>query len=117
MAFHKAFDLKIEKREVRVYLLVGNRVFEILHKQEIADYIHSVYAKNQALLDHGSKQVLLLWNEDEVPMIDWWIWGKKESESAGAAIEVYLFKGIERYESPVVTAEDGLKVLAGEVGF
>ena len=115
MSFYPVIELLTGKRRTRVYLQTRTSTFQPEQLEKIQSYIESVFKKNQTALDHGNKYVLIIWGENGIPMTDWWIWGEKESESEGASIEVYLFRGDTRYESPLVTAEDGFKVLVGEI--
>ena len=62
----------------------------------------------------GKKIVVILWEDGDKRMADMWVFGKNESDNAGASVSVYLFRELERYESPVVTAADGLVVLGEE---
>lgn len=115
MSFYPAIDLEVNKRKVRAYVLTKITTLTPNDKDAISNYLNSVETANRELLDHGHKYVILLWSDNDETMADWWIWGDKESESEGAGIEVFLFRGIEKYESPLVTAEDGLAILASEI--
>lgn len=77
------------------------------------EYVREVLSGTEVLLS-GRKVVFILWQNEGKRMADAWVFGKNESETAGAEISVYLFEGTRRYESPTVTAADGLKVLAEE---
>lgn len=115
MSFYPAIDLEINDRKARVYVLTKITTFSPTDKNAISNYLSLVETANRELLDHGNKYVILLWSDSSETMADWWIWGDKESESEGAGIEVFLFRGAEKYESPLVTAEDGLAILASEI--
>ena len=78
-----------------------------------AEYVRELLREAKFLLS-GRKVVFILWQNDGIRMADAWVFGKNESETAGAEISVYLFEGTKRYESPTVTAADGLKILAEE---
>lgn len=113
MAFHEAKVTELGGILTKIYVLRVNGMYEE-GGDEVLSQVERVYESNQQLLDHGDKYVLIVWSENETPMIDWWIWGENESDEAGSMIEVYLFRDNMRYESPVVTAEDGLQILASE---
>lgn len=115
MSFYPAIKLEVNNRPTRVYVLTKISTIAPQDLGQVRRYIESVELQNRALLDHGYKHVVLLWSNNNNTMADWWVWGDKESESEGAGIEVFLFRGNKRYESPLVTAEDGMKILAREI--
>ena len=77
------------------------------------EYARELLSETVTLLS-GKKVVFILWQNEGKRMADVWVFGKNESETAGAEVSVYLFEETTRYESPTVTAADGLRVLAEE---
>ena len=115
MAVSQVIDLVVGGRKTRVYLIKETAKFGVEQREEIEKHARAIFEYNKETLDHGKKNVLIMWGENNKKMTDWWIWGEDESPEEGATIEVYLFRETESYESPFVTAEDGLLVLAEEV--
>lgn len=77
------------------------------------EYVRELLSEPELILS-GRKIVFILWQNESKKMADAWVFGKNESETAGAEVSVYLFEETTRYESPTVTAADGLMVLAEE---
>lgn len=115
MSFYPVIRLEIGKRATRVYLQTRTSPYKPEDSEKIRQFVERVFEENRATLDHGVKNVILIWGDGSDAMADWWIWGEVESESEGVGIEVYLFRNNSQYQSPYVTAEDGLKILASEV--
>ena len=115
MAMSPAIEMLIKEKKTKVYLVKETAKFETTETGKIREHVEEIFEKNKEILDHGKKNVLIMWGENDTLMTDWWIWGENESLEEGAMIEVYLFRGTQRYESPIVTAEDGLLALAGEI--
>ncbi len=110
MTFLDKISFKIRDAEVAIYRNVDAKT---LTSEEMArEYIAELMNNNDFLA--GTKTVAILWENDGARMADCWVFGKNESEAAGAEVSVYLFKGLDRYESPTVTAADGLIVLGDE---
>jgi len=114
MSFYPAHEIIIDGRYSKVYLNKDVSLYQFDDVDLLRELANTVYQKNNDVLDHGRKYVILIWQDKNDVMLDWWIWGDDENESAGANIEVYLFRGENRYESTNVTAEDGLRILANE---
>lgn len=114
MSFYPVYTTQVGKRTARVYLQTRTSPYQPGDEAALEAYLGQVFEANKKVLDHGSKNVIIVWGDGNDTMADWWIWGETESESEGAGIEVYLFRNDKRYESPYVTAEDGLLVLASE---
>ena len=102
MAMSPAIEMLIKEKKTKVYLVKETAKFETTETGKIREHVEEIFEKNKEILDHGKKNVLIMW-------------GENESLEEGAMIEVYLFRGAQRYESPIVTAEDGLLALAGEI--
>ena len=102
MAMSPAIEMLIKEKKTKVYLVKETAKFETTETEKIREHVEEIFEKNKEILDHGKKNVLIMW-------------GENESLEEGAMIEVYLFRGTQRYESPIVTAEDGLLALAGEI--
>jgi len=102
MAMSPAIEMLIKEKKTKVYLVKETAKFETTETGKIREHVEEIFEKNKEILDHGKKNVLIMW-------------GENESLEEGAMIEVYLFRGTQRYESPIVTAEDGLLALAGEI--
>jgi len=102
MAMSPAIEMLIKEKKTKVYLVKETAKFETTETEKIREHVEEIFEKNKEILDHGKKNVLIMW-------------GENESLEEGAMIEVYLFRGAQRYESPIVTAEDGLLALAGEI--
>lgn len=101
---------------------VGEVIVRVYRQQEVKrlslevdawGYVNEI-RKKYAELINGHKQVIILWETDNERMADVWVFGEKESVSAGAMVAVYLFRELEKYESPVVSAADGLVILGEE---
>ena len=95
-------------------IIYRNTEAKILSDELVAtEYVQELLGGTEILLS-GKKVVFILWQNEGKRMADAWVFGKNESETAGAEVSVYLFEETTRYESPTVTAADGLRILAEE---
>ena len=111
MAFLPVFETEINKAKVRTYRNTEANL--LVEESEAIKYLNELWLRHTNLFQ-SKNTVAILWQSEEVRMADLWVFGENESETAGAEVSVYLFKEMERYESPVVTATDGLIVLGNE---
>jgi hypothetical protein len=110
MTFLDKISFKINDVEVAIYRNVD--VKTLASEKMAREYVAILMNNNDFLA--GTKVVVILWENDGIKMADCWVFGKNESETAGAEVSVYLFKDLKRYESPTVSAADGLIVLGVE---
>lgn len=111
MAFLNVIETQINAEVVRIYRNVEARL--LANESAAQIYVKELIVNNFELFK-GKKIVVILWERELKRMADLWIFKELESDNAGASISVYLFEEFERYESPVVTASDGLVVLGAE---
>lgn len=111
MTFLSVLETKIDDFSVRIYRNTETKL--LASEVEAQRYVKELIDNNLDLFK-GEKLVAILWESDGLRMADIWVFGKQESDNAGASVSVCLFKEFERYESPNVTAADGLVVLGAE---
>lgn len=110
MAFLEKIKFEIKSTDIVIY---RNSDAQVVAEASVAkDYVAHLVAKHDYLM--GRKLVFILWELDNSKMADCWVFGKNESDTAGAEVAVYLFNNLESYESKVVSAADGLVVLGEE---
>lgn len=110
MTFLDKIKFRVFDTEVVIYRNIETK--KLADEKTAKEYVTQIMKENLSL--RGKKIVTILWEDVNVNMADCWVFGKNESETAGAEVSVYLFKEMERYESPAVTAADGLVVLGLE---
>lgn len=96
--------------ELRIYR--NKDAAKLRLKENAEKYVDELRAKHASFWV-GKKIVVILWEDGDKRMADVWVFGENESDNAGASVSVYLFRELDSYESPVVTAADGL-ILLGE---
>ncbi len=111
MTFLSVLETKIYDFSVRIYRNTETKL--LASEVEAQRYVKELMDNNLEFFK-GEKLVVILWENDGLRMADIWVFGKQESDNAGASVSVYLFKEFERYESPNVTAADGLVILGEE---
>ena len=111
MAFLPKFSLSDYNCPVLVYR--NSEAIDLVDELVASEYAKELLSANEKLIS-GRKVVFILWQNEERRMADVWLFGKDESEVAGAEVSVYLFDETTPYDSPIVMAVDGLLVLAEE---
>lgn len=110
MAFLEKIKFQINSGEIVIY---RNSEASMVADINVAkNYVNDLMESYEHL--KGRKLVFILWELDSSKMADCWVFGKNESDTAGAEVAVYLFNNLESYESKVVSAADGLVVLGEE---
>lgn len=111
MSFLPKLTLVDYDRPVMIYR--NTEAIDLADELVATEYVRELLGGTAILLS-GKKVVFILWQNEGKRMADVWVFGKNESETAGAEVSVYLFEETTQYESPTVTAADGLRVLAEE---
>lgn len=99
--------------DLPVIIYRNTEAIDLADELVATEYVRELLGGKEILLS-GKKVVFILWQNEGKRMADAWVFGKNESETAGAEVSVYLFEETTRYESPTVTAADGLRILAEE---
>lgn len=104
--------IEFEQGVIEVVIYRNSEAIAVSEMGVAKDYVADLLPKHDFL--KGRKLVFILWELDGSKMADCWVFGKNESDTAGAEVAVYLFNNLESYESKVVSAADGLVVLGEE---
>lgn len=111
MTFLTVLNQNIQGVAVRIYR--NSEANRLRSKNDAWKYVAEI--RNKLIdIDSGRKQVIILWEDNHKRMADVWIFGDNESETTGATVSVYLFRELKRYDSPMVSAADGLVILGEE---
>lgn len=117
MAFYKPIRLMHPRTSNPLFIYFEEGTEELVDRRDpgaLDTYLQELYSKNDAIINRGSYQILLIWNLEGTIMCDVWMFFVNDEWELPTNIDVANFAVTEVELTNGVTSGDGLNLLATE---
>ncbi len=117
MAFYKPIRLMHPRTSNPLFIYFEEGTEDLVDRRDpgaLDTYLQELYSKNDAIINRGSYQILLIWNLEGTIMCDVWMFFVNDEWELPTNIDVANFAVTEVELTNGVTSGDGLNLLATE---
>lgn len=117
MAFYKPIKLMHPRTSNPLFIYFEEGTEDLIDRRDpgaLDTYLQELYSKNDAIINRGSYQILLIWNLEGTIMCDVWMFFVNDEWDLPTNIDVANFAVTEVELTNGVTSGDGLNLLATE---